>query len=98
MCQYRNCWPNPCGIVDLELKVSRAKNEFCLMSGEAEKKKVITKDSVAFIRNVKVNLSVFLAIANTLRITPSSTPFEEQMSKSSASLPVLSAFLKTTYF
>ena len=61
--------------VDMKLKFSRSKNEFCLMSEEADPKyKVITEDAIVFIRKVKVNPTVSLVIAESLRNTPAKHP------------------------
>ena len=64
--------------VDMKLKFSRSKNEFCLMSGEADPKyKVIIEDAVVFIRKVKVNPTVSLMIAESLRNTPAKYPIRK---------------------
>lgn len=54
--------------VDLKLKFSRSKNQFCLMFGEENPSyKVVVEDSIVFIRKVNLNPSVSLAITEKLK-------------------------------
>ena len=53
--------------VDMKLKFSRSKNDFSLMSGEAHPNyKVVIEDAIVFVRKIKLNPSVALAIADKL--------------------------------
>ena len=61
--------------VNLKLKFSRSKSEFCLMSGEANPNyKVVIEDAIVFVRKVKLNPSVALAIADKLKTTTAKYP------------------------
>ena len=54
--------------VNLKLKFTRTKSEFCLMSADTNPNhKVIIEDAIVFVRKVKVNSSVSLAINGILR-------------------------------
>lgn len=61
--------------VNLNLKFTRARNEFCLMSGEANpNQKVVIEEAVLYVRKIKLNSSVTLAINNQLKNTTAKYP------------------------
>ena len=69
--------------VNLKLKFSRSKSEFCLMSGEDNPNyKVVIEDAIVFVRKVKLNNSVALVIANKLKTTTAKYPIRRTDLKS----------------
>lgn len=63
--------------VDLRLKLTRLKNEFCLLSSAAGANfKVVLEDVILFIRKEKVSPSVMLGHAEALRITTAKYPIK----------------------
>ena len=71
--------------VDVSVKLTRSKNEFCLM-GEANDYKVKIKEIYLFVRKVKLSSSVLLAHAKALEKTPVKYPITRvQMKKFSIS-------------
>ena len=62
-------------MVELKLKFTRSDAAFCLMSGETNPNyKAVIEDAVLFIRKVKPNPSVALALVEKLKTTPAKYP------------------------
>lgn len=63
--------------VDLRLKLTRSKNEFCLLSSVTGANfKVVLEDAILFIRKEKVSPSVMLGHAEALRRTTAKYPIK----------------------
>ncbi|XP_069068403.1 uncharacterized protein F54H12.2-like [Pleurodeles waltl] len=54
--------------IDLEIKLNRYKDAFCLISGDAEQYKLVTLSASLFVKRVKVSPSVRLAHAGALQL------------------------------
>lgn len=62
-------------MVELKLKFTRSDAAFCLMSGETSPtQKVVIEDATLFIRKIKPNPSLALALVEKLKTTPAKYP------------------------
>ena len=55
--------------VDVKIKLTRSRDEFCTMSAAADTSKVKMVSAILFVRKVKLSPSVFLAHAKALEYT-----------------------------
>jgi hypothetical protein len=67
--------------VNARIKLSRSKDSFCLMSGEAEQYRVKIVSAVMRIRKVKISPSIYLAHAKTLENGTAKYPIKRVICK-----------------